>query len=147
MLKWRENPSTTLRMLALSAVAAAASLAAGDLDADGRRPDAKVTSLMRRPLEGLPGKEGVLARVEYPAGYVGAEHRHPGPLFVYVLSGSVEMQMSGGQRRTLETGDTFYEDPRHDHGVGRNVSSTEPAELLVFAIKDPNAPLVLPPRR
>jgi len=53
--------------------------------------------------------------------------------------------MEGGELRTLKSGDTFYENPKDTHGVGRNVSKTKPAKLLVFFVKDQNAPLVLPP--
>ena len=64
-----------------------------------------------------------------------------------MLEGSVEMQMEGGELRTLKPGDTFYEDPKDAHPVGRNVSRTEPAKLLVFFVTDRNVPLVLPPQR
>ena len=117
-----------------------------DVRADGGHSDAKVTALMQQPLPDYPGKEGVLATVEYAPGYVGEAHRHPGPLFIYVLQGSIEMQMTHGELRTLKPGDTFYDDPKETHGVGRNVSKTEPAKLLVFMVKDRNAPVVLPLR-
>jgi quercetin dioxygenase-like cupin family protein len=65
-------------------------------------------------------------------------------VFVYVLEGSVEMQMERGELHTLKPGDTFYENPRDTHPVGRNVSKTGPAKLLVFFIADQNVPLVLP---
>ena len=122
----------------------AALLVPGDLHADDVH-GAKVTTLMRQPLPGYPGKEGMVVSVEYAPGHDDAAHRHPGPLFVYVLEGKVEMQLHGGELRTLEAGDTFYEDPKDTHGVGRNVSKTKPAKLLVFVVKDQIAPLVLPP--
>ena len=74
-------------------------------------------------------------------------HRHPGHVFVYVVEGLVEMQMEGGELHTLKPGDTFYENPKDTHPVGRNVSKTEPAKLLVFFVTDQNTPLVLPPQR
>jgi quercetin dioxygenase-like cupin family protein len=70
-----------------------------------------------------------------------------GRVLVYVLEGSVEMQMKGGELRTLKPGDTFYENPKDTHPVGRNVSRTEPAKLLMFFVTDRNVPLVLPPQR
>ena len=126
-------------------VLAAAVLASGDLHADGAHAGAKVTTLMQQPLPDYPGKDGVLAVVEFAPGHVDAPHRHPGHLFVYVLEGSIEMQMEGGELQTLKPGETFYENPGQTHGVGRNVSKTEPAKLLVFFIADQNVPLVLPP--
>jgi quercetin dioxygenase-like cupin family protein len=114
--------------------------------ADGGDSSAKVTPLMRQPLPDYPGKEGVLVAVEFAPGHVDAAHRHPGHAFVYVLEGSVEMQMEGGELYTLKPGDTFYENPKDTHPVGRNVSKTEPAKLLVFFVTDQNVPLVLPPQ-
>jgi quercetin dioxygenase-like cupin family protein len=122
----------------------AALFASGNLYADGEHSGAKVTTLMRQPLPDYPGKEGVLVAVEYAPGHDDAAHRHAGHVFVYVLEGTVEMQVEGGELRTLNPGDTFYEDPKGTHGVGRNVSRTKPAKLLVFFVKDQNVPLVLP---
>jgi len=133
-------------MKTVSTLALLAALFAADSLYGDEGHGAKVTTLMRQPLPGYPGKEGVLIAVEYAPGHDDAAHRHPGPLFVYVLEGKVEMQLQGGELRTLEAGDTLYEDPKDTHGVGRNVSKTKPAKLLVFSVKDQNAPLVLPPR-
>jgi len=130
----------TVKIMAL----VAALFASHNAQADAAHSEAKVTPLMRQPLPDYPGKEGVLITVEYAPGYVGGAHRHPGPLFIYVLQGSIEMQMARGELRGLRSGDTFYEDSKDVHGVGRNVSQTEPAKLLVFMVKDPNAPVVLP---
>jgi quercetin dioxygenase-like cupin family protein len=126
---------------------AATLFASGNLYADGADSGAKVTTLMRQPLPDYPGTEGVLVAVEFVPGHVDAAHRHPGHVFVYVLEGSVEMQVEGGELHTLKPGDTFYEDPKDTHPVGQNVSKTEPAKLLVFFVTDRNAPLVLPPAR
>jgi quercetin dioxygenase-like cupin family protein len=101
---------------------------------------------MRQALPDYPGKEGVLVAVDFPPGHVDAAHRHPGHVFVYVLEGSVEMQVEGGELHTLKPGDTFYENPKDTHPVGRNVSKTESAKLLVFFVTDQNVPLVLPPQ-
>ena len=119
----------------------------GNVYADGRDSGAKVTTLMRQPLPDHPGKDGLLVTVEFAPGHVDAAHRHPGHVFVYVLEGTVEMQVEGGELHTLKPGDTFYENPKDTHPVGRNVSKTEPAKLLVFFVTDQNTPLVLPPQR
>jgi quercetin dioxygenase-like cupin family protein len=124
----------------------AALFLSGNVYADGGHSGAKVTTLMRQPLPEYPGKEGVLVEVEFAPGHVDAAHRHPGHVFVYVLEGSVEMQMEGGELHTLKPGDTFYENPKDTHPVGRNVSKTEPAKLLVFFVTEQNVPLVLPPQ-
>jgi quercetin dioxygenase-like cupin family protein len=128
-----------------STVLAFALFAPGGLHADEGHSSVKVTTLMRQPLPDYPGKEGVLVAVEFAPGHVDAPHRHPGHAFVYVLEGSVEMQMEGGELKTLKPGDTFYENPKDTHPVGRNVSKTQPATLLVFFLADQKVPLVLPP--
>jgi quercetin dioxygenase-like cupin family protein len=65
---------------------------------------------------------------------------------VYVLEGSVVMQVRGGKEVTLQPGQTFYEDPNDIHVVSRNGSSTKSAKFLVFLIHEKGAPLVIPAR-
>lgn len=135
-----------MRIASVVASALAVALfAPGSLHADDGHSSVKVTPLMRQPLPDYPGKEGVLVAVEFAPGHVDPVHRHPGHAFVHVLEGLVEMQMQGGELQTLRPGDTFYENPKDTHSVGRNVSKTQPAKLLVFFIADQKVPLVLPP--
>ena len=107
-------------------------------------PQATVASLMSRPLPDLPGKEGELIMVEYPPGAVDPVHRHDAHAFVYVLEGSIVMQVRGGDEVTLTPGQTFYEGPDDVHVVGRNASTTEPAKFLVFFVKAKGAPVLVP---
>jgi len=102
---------------------------------------AVVTSLMSKDLPELPGKEAVMIMVEYPPGGSDPVHRHNAHAFVYVLEGSVVMQLKGGKETTLTPGQTFYEGPDDVHVVGRNVSKTKPAKFVVLLIKDKGAPL------
>lgn len=104
----------------------------------------KVTRLMSKDLAEFPGKEGVMITVVYPPGGSDPVHRHNAYAFVYVLEGSVVMQLKGGKRVTLTPGQTFYEGPNDVHVVGRNASSTKPAKFLVFLVKDKGAPLLVP---
>ena len=103
--------------------------------------EAKVTQLMSKDLTECPGKEGVMITVEYPPGHSDEIHRHNAYAFVYVLEGSVVMQVRGGKEVTLTPGQTFYEGPEDVHIVGRNASKTEPAKFVVFFVKDKSAPL------
>ena len=105
---------------------------------------AKVTDLMTKDLANIPGKEVTMITVEYPPGAVDPVHRHNAPAFIYVLEGSIVMQMKGGEKVTLHPGDTFYEDPAGIHLVGKNASDTKPAKFLVFLVKDKGAPLLIP---
>lgn len=82
--------------------------------------------------------------VEYPPGNADPMHRHNAHGFIYVLEGSVVMQVKGGKQVTLGPGQTFYEGPDDVHVVGRNASNTQPAKLLVFFVKDKGAPVLVP---
>jgi len=106
--------------------------------------DAKVIPLMSKDLAECPGKEGQMITVVYPPGAKDPIHRHNAHAFVYVLEGSVVMQVKGGKEVTLTPGQTFYEGPNDIHTVGRNASSTEPAKFIVFFVKDKGAPILVP---
>ena len=106
--------------------------------------EASVTSLFSKDLTEFPGKEGLMIMVEYPPGSSDPIHRHNAHAFVYVLEGSVVMQLKGGKETTLTPGQTFYEGPDDVHVVGRNASSTKPAKFLVFLVKDKGAPVLVP---
>ena len=106
--------------------------------------EAKVTELMSKDLTNLPGKEGLMIIVDYPPGSADPIHRHNAHAFVYVLEGTIVMQVRGGKGVTLTPGQTFYEGPDDVHVVGRNASKTKPAKFVVFFVKDKGAPLVVP---
>ena len=106
--------------------------------------DAKVTSLMSKPLPDLPGKELLMITVEYPPGSHDPVHRHNAHAFIYVLEGSIVMGVNGEKPLTLTAGQTFYEGPNDIHTVGRNASKTTPAKFLVFLLKDKGSPVLIP---
>jgi quercetin dioxygenase-like cupin family protein len=106
--------------------------------------EAKVTPLMSKDLADIPGKEGLMITVESPPGGSDPIHRHNAHAFVYVLEGSVVMQVKGGTEITLTPGQTFYESPDDVHVVSRNASSTKPAKFLVFLVKEKGAPVLVP---
>ena len=104
----------------------------------------KVTSLMSKDLTENPGKELLMITVEHAPGGSSPIHRHNAHAMVYVLEGSVVMQVKGGKEVTLTPGQTFYEGPNDIHIVDRNASKTQPAKFLVFLIKDKGAPVLVP---
>lgn len=106
--------------------------------------EAKVTPLLSKDLTNLPGKEGLMISVEYPPGSSDPIHRHFAHAFVYVLEGSIVMQVRGGKETTLTPGQTFYEGPNDVHVVGRNASKTKPARFIVFLVKDKGAAVLVP---
>ena len=122
-----ENPTAAPRMTKESAV-----------------QNSKATPLMTKELAGLAGKEAVMLTVEYAPGASSSKHRHNAHTFVYVLEGSIVMQVEGGKETTLGPGQTFYESPDDVHTVSKNASDSKPAKFLVFFVKDKGAPASTP---
>ena len=120
------------------------SLSIGPLHTQEAPKEAKVTPLFSKDLADFPGKEGLMITVEYPPGSTDPIHRHNAHGFIYVLEGSIVMQVRGGKEVTLKPGQTFYEGPDDVHVVGRNASQTKPAKFVVFFVKDKGAPIVVP---
>jgi quercetin dioxygenase-like cupin family protein len=116
------------------------SLMAGPLMAQ----EGKVTSLITKDLTEFSGKEGLMITVEYAPGGSDPVHRHDAHAFVYVLEGSIVMQVKGGKEVTLTPGQTFYEGPKDVHVVSRNASKTTPAKFVVFFVKGKSAPVLKP---
>jgi quercetin dioxygenase-like cupin family protein len=86
--------------------------------------EAKVTQLMSKDLTNLLGKEVLMVIVQYPPGSSDPIHGHNAHAFVYVLEGSIVMQVRGGKETVLTPGQTFYEGPDDLHVIGRNASKT-----------------------
>lgn len=124
---------TAIRVLLLLIVVAGTLLA----------QEPKVTQLMSKTMPNLPGKEGMMLLVEYPPGGADPIHRHNAHAFVYVLEGTVIMQLKGGKEVTLTPGQTFYEG-LDVHTVGRNASKTKPAKFVVFLVKEEGVPALIP---
>lgn len=105
---------------------------------------ADISILFTQELPDIAGKSGQILTVEYAPGESSAQHRHNANTFVYVLEGSVVMQVKGGEETVLQVGETFYENPDDIHTVSKNASSTESAKILVFSVKDTGAPPSIP---
>jgi quercetin dioxygenase-like cupin family protein len=104
-------------------------------------PSNVAKDLMTKDLVGVPEKEVKMLTVEYVPGGASLPHRHNAQVFVYVLEGSIRMQVAGAPLVTLGPGDTFYEGPHDIHEVSANASSTRTAKILVFMVKNKNAPV------
>ena len=129
-------------MTSTKLILVAAFLATGALVAH----ESKVTQVLSKDLTDIPGKEGVMLTVEYPPGGSDPVHRHNADGFIYVLEGSVVMQVRGGKETILTPGQSFYEGPDDVHVVGRNASQTKPAKFVVLLVKDKGAPALVPVR-
>lgn len=72
-------------------------------------------------------------------------HRHPGPVFGYVLEGEYEFKVEGEPLKILKAGDTFYEPLMALHEVGKNPSATKITKLLAVVTHPRTAKeLILP---
>src|SRR5262245_37572213 len=127
LVRWRRTMMKSSRLML-----APVFLIAGALFAQ----DAQVTPLISKDLPESPGKEGLMISVVYPPGASDPIHRHNAHAFVYVLEGTIVMQVKGGKEVTLNPGQTFYEGPNDVHVVGRNASTTKPAKFVVFLVKN-----------
>lgn len=125
-------------------VAFSVALALGSASTLSAQQSSVSAPLMSKDLPEFAGKEVVMSTVTYPAGVASAPHRHDAHTFVYVLEGSVVMQVEGGQPMTLVPGQTFYENPTDVHATSKNASQTQPAKILVFMIKDKGKPATRP---
>ena len=103
-----------------------------------------VTPLMLKELPDIPGKEALVITVDFAPGAEDPIHRHDAHAFVYVLEGSIVMQLKGQQAVTLTPGQVFYEGPNDIHTVGRNASTTKPAKIMVVLFKNKGVDAVLP---
>ena len=103
-----------------------------------------ITMLLTKDVVGFPGEQSLMYTVDFPPGFSSPIHRHNAQVSVYVLEGSVVMQVRGQKELTLGPGQSFYEDPDDIHIVSRNASRTKPAKFLVFLINKKGAPLVIP---
>jgi len=107
-------------------------------------PQPEVKEIMSKALPDIAGKEGLVLTVTYPPGGADQIHRHNAHAFVYVLEGSIVMQLRGAEPVTVKAGEGFYEGPNDVHIVGRSASDDKPAKFVVFLVKNQGVPAVLP---
>ncbi len=83
--------------------------------------------------------------VTFEPGAASAPHRHPGPVFGYVLEGELEFQAGDAPVRRLKAGDTFYEPAMVLHAVARNPSAKARTRVLAVILHPRDAKeLVIP---
>jgi len=89
------------------------------------------------------GQEMRIQTIDLAPGQASQPHRHNAHVFVYVLEGTVEMQVLGGPLMRLGPGEVFHENPDDIHQVSRNASDTEPAKFVVHMLKKQGAPVTV----
>jgi quercetin dioxygenase-like cupin family protein len=103
-------------------------------------------ALFQTDVADATNQEIVVLEVTYPPGHSSDTHRHNAHTVVYVLEGAVKMAVAGGETLTLGPGEMFYENPEDIHSVSMNASDTEPARILVYFLKEKDAPATEPAR-
>ena len=98
--------------------------------------ESAVNALFQTDVADVSNQESLVLEVTYPPGVESASHRHNAHTVVYVLEGTVTMQVEGSEAQTLGAGEVFYETPADVHSVSKNASNSEPAKILVFFLKD-----------
>src|SRR4051794_21564087 len=96
-------------------------------------------------LDGKPARATTL-EVTFEAGASSAPHRHPGPVFGYVLEGEFETKVGDGPLRTLKAGETFYEPAMALHAVSRNPGDKAQKRVLAVMLDPRGAEEALIPR-
>jgi quercetin dioxygenase-like cupin family protein len=123
----------------LLASAIGAILGAGGLSLANQNDQTKVSvkKLSERDVaETLNGKEARVTMVELTLepGAAGKPHRHPGPVFGYVLEGEFELGLGDEPAKILKAGETFYEPGGILHRVGRNPGTESKTRVLAVLL-------------
>lgn len=102
--------------------------------AAGAADSISVKDLQSEPLAQMQNPEVRMLILTIPPGAPSHAHRHTGPVFAYILKGAIENQVEPEAPKSYKSGDYFYEPPMHVHRELRNLSATEPAEILIVEI-------------
>ncbi len=129
------------KFLALLAAVAVISLV-GMQGAAAHKVKPSIKSLMKTPLAGIAGKETNVVLFKVGPGWKIDKHFHPGHVFVYMLQGSIKIEVEGAPARVIGAGDLLYEVPDRNM-VASNISSTKGARFLVFQVGDIGKPLTV----
>jgi quercetin dioxygenase-like cupin family protein len=117
------------------------------LAADHGQGKIKVKTISERDIvEKVDGKDtrATVLEVTIEPGQGSAPHRHPGPVFGYILEGDYEWGINDQPAKKLKTGNTFYEPAGCLHRVSRNPSSTRTRVLAVMLHSRDVRQLVIP---
>jgi quercetin dioxygenase-like cupin family protein len=102
-------------------------------ESDKGKPN--VTVLSEKDIaEKLDGKKAKVTTVEVTLepGQASMPHRHPGPVFGYVIEGQYEWAIDDQPAKTLKAGGTFYEPTGCLHRVSKNPGKTRTRVLAVM---------------
>lgn len=113
--------------------------------------ETQVRVLLEQVLKDKPGDKETkvtLQEVEKAPGAATELHRHPAPVFVYILEGELESQIDDEKPKVYKKGDVFYEPHGALHKVARNPSKTSRLRFLaVFLSTKGEKELLIPEKR
>jgi len=118
-------------------------------EASTARPGPTLTTLLEQVVN-APGEPQVtMVKVELEPGSPGSPpHRHPGPMFGFMLEGEIAFQLEGRPEERYRAGETFWE-PGGDcvHLKAANASADQPASFIALVIGEPGLPPLIPLER
>ena len=126
-----------LRQIAFIAVA---SVTIGNNLVSAQQPPLKRNYVLKADMAGVEGSEANMWIADIAPGAETGKHSHPTPRFVYVMEGSVTLEMEGKPPQTFKAGEGFQEVPATVHNF-KNASATLPAKALGFQIAKKGQPL------
>lgn len=105
------------------------------------------TTILEHAIDGMPGLQFSVVRVQYAPGESGGAHHHTAPLVGYVVSGALRSRVGDGPERVYPAGASFYEPANAIHHVSANASATEPVTFIAVFVTTPNSVLTVPHAR
>lgn len=110
----------------------------------GGAGDEIVTPIAQAALPPQAFAKATAVRVDFAPGATSTPHRHPGHVFVVVLSGEIESALDGQPPQLYKAGQAWYEEPGQLHRVTRNPSTSQPASLVAWLLSNDKETLVQP---
>ena len=124
----------TVLILVAGALLGVAGLTAARHDEKGEVKRAVLSAV--DVVEKIDGKEAKATTVEVTIepGQSSAPHRHPGPVFGYVIEGEYEWGIDDQPAKVLKAGETFYEPTGCLHRVSKNPAAKGKTRVLAVLL-------------
>ena len=97
----------------------------------------KLDNLLKAKLEGAPGTEVIVSKVQIPANTSLPKHWHPGEEFAYVIEGSVTLWQKDKKDTLIKQGEAAKVPLKQIHTA---ITGAEGVTLLVFRVHEEGKP-------
>ncbi|TDR53310.1 hypothetical protein DFP85_10933 [Halomonas ventosae] len=101
----------------------------------------ETTSILKSTLEGQEEMEANIVRFDVGEDWVTDRHIHPGHVFVYVIEGTIEVDVEGEEPRRIAAGEGFQEPP--DRPMVARTMSSDGASFVVFQVGPKGEPIMV----